>query len=319
MQFQNVPPPVGFNRAHNQPYGGNQVQQIHIAGQGGQQQQAAPMRAHQGVHPDGQNANHQGFQAQWGGYQQQANNRGDAPRQENNQGRPLLGQGQQGPEAQQLWGINNGAHQPMQRSENFRYLCYGQLPPRQASASHQAGYAVGVGGYGSSAQRGTYQALHLQAVGIAPNTMRVPTLGDRLLRGCEQNPGRTSTSLTNTAFPGASARDTRLSGAMQAGDVRVSGYEFPTDHGCSFGRAMSTFASGENLRGRVSIAQGSNIDQNISNQVSQALALKMNFKTKQFANEKVLSDLLKTGGFTADLRSALQAHAAIYEESLNLA
>ena len=173
MPFQNVPPPVDFNRAPIQPHGGRQVQQIHIARHNGLQQNAAPRMAHQGAHLGGQNANHQGFQAQWGG---------NAARQENNQGRPLH-EGQQGPAAQQFSGIYNGAHIPMQRNENLRYLGYGQLPLRQAGASHQAGYAVGAGGYGPVVQRDTNQTSQHHAVGVAPNTMRALTLGHRLLTG----------------------------------------------------------------------------------------------------------------------------------------
>ena len=82
--------------------------------------------------------------------------------------------------------------------------------------------------------------------------MRVLTLGHRLLAGGKQNSERMNTSLTNTVLPAASTGDTRLRGAMQTDGVRASSYEFPTDPGSSFGRAMSTFASGKNLKGRVS-------------------------------------------------------------------
>ena len=78
----------------------------------------------------------------------------------------------------------------MQRIENFRYFGNGQLPLRQAGASHQAGYAVGAGGYGPVVQRDTNQTSQHHAVGVAPNTTRVLTLGHRLLAGGDQNSGR---------------------------------------------------------------------------------------------------------------------------------
>ena len=46
--------------------------------------------------------------------------------------------------------------------------------------------------------------------------------------------------------------------------------------------------------------------------MTQALALKLNFKTTQQANEKALRSLIKSSGLATDLKQALQARAAIY-------
>lgn len=46
--------------------------------------------------------------------------------------------------------------------------------------------------------------------------------------------------------------------------------------------------------------------------LGQALALKLNIKTSQQANEKVLLSLLKPGGENAGLKQTLQARAAVY-------
>ena len=46
--------------------------------------------------------------------------------------------------------------------------------------------------------------------------------------------------------------------------------------------------------------------------LGQALALKLNIKTSQQANEKVLLSLLKPGGENAGLKQTLQALAAVY-------
>ena len=50
--------------------------------------------------------------------------------------------------------------------------------------------------------------------------------------------------------------------------------------------------------------------------VTQALALQLNLKTTQHANEKALSSLTKAKGSAASLKQALQARAAVYGELL---
>ena len=56
---------------------------------------------------------------------------------------------------------------------------------------------------------------------------------------------------------------------------------------------------------------------NFSGQLSQALALQLNFKTTQQANEKALRSLLKSQGLATDLKQALQARAAVYGDLLD--
>ena len=51
--------------------------------------------------------------------------------------------------------------------------------------------------------------------------------------------------------------------------------------------------------------------------VSQALALKLNLKTTQQANEKVLLSLLKSDGQKGGLKQMLQARAAVYGNFLD--
>ena len=58
-------------------------------------------------------------------------------------------------------------------------------------------------------------------------------------------------------------------------------------------------------------------EDNFKDQLSQALALQLNFKTTQQANEKALRSLLKSQGLATDLKQALQARAAVYGELLD--
>ena len=52
-------------------------------------------------------------------------------------------------------------------------------------------------------------------------------------------------------------------------------------------------------------------------QLSQALALKLNFKTTQHANEKALLQIVKSRGSALELKQALQARGAIYGDLLD--
>ena len=91
-------------------------------------------------------------------------------------------------------------------------------------------------------------------------------------------------------------------------------YEFPTRFGGSFERALSTFAKCPqgDLTGRS--LQVNHSDDSFKSEVSQALALKLNLKTQQHANEKVLHELVKSGGRCRTLKQAVQARAAVYDE-----
>ena len=59
------------------------------------------------------------------------------------------------------------------------------------------------------------------------------------------------------------------------------------------------------------IAKGGE-DDSFRDYLTQALALKLDFKTTQQANEKALRSLIKSSGLATDLKQALQARAAIY-------
>ena len=56
---------------------------------------------------------------------------------------------------------------------------------------------------------------------------------------------------------------------------------------------------------------------NFRDELSQALALKLNFKTTQQANEKALLNVLKSKGKATDLKQTLQARSALYGEMLD--
>ena len=55
-------------------------------------------------------------------------------------------------------------------------------------------------------------------------------------------------------------------------------------------------------------------DDSFKSKVCQALALKLNLKTHQNANEKVLQEIVKTGGRCGTLKQVVQARAAVYDE-----
>ena len=98
--------------------------------------------------------------------------------------------------------------------------------------------------------------------------------------------------------------------------VRQEGpFEFPTRHGGNFERAMRTFANApeEGLAG-TGLEYNTRFEENFRTEVSQALALKLNLKTQQHANEKMLRSLVKAGGRCLTLKQAVQARAAVYDE-----
>ena len=95
-------------------------------------------------------------------------------------------------------------------------------------------------------------------------------------------------------------------------------FEYPTRFGGSFARALSTIA-----RNPVEGAQGTGYNMNNSptekfhNEFSQAVALKLNLKTQQHANEKMLRTLMGTGGQRSVLKQAVQARAAVYDQVID--
>ena len=60
----------------------------------------------------------------------------------------------------------------------------------------------------------------------------------------------------------------------------------------------------------------SNGEDSFKEHVTQALALKLNLKTNQQANERSLLNLLKSKGLDGNLKQMLQARAAVYGHQL---
>ena len=63
------------------------------------------------------------------------------------------------------------------------------------------------------------------------------------------------------------------------------------------------------------IGSGGHIpDNDFKTQISQALALKLNLKTQQHANERMFRRMVVTGGSCSSLKQAIQARAAVYSQ-----
>ena len=90
-------------------------------------------------------------------------------------------------------------------------------------------------------------------------------------------------------------------------------YAYPSMFNGKFTQAMSSIARNPSsgVSGRVC---DHNLDDSFKTEVSQALAIKLNLKTKQHANKKVLHKLVQSGGKCTSLKQALQARAAVYGE-----
>ena len=90
-------------------------------------------------------------------------------------------------------------------------------------------------------------------------------------------------------------------------------YAYPSIFNGKFTQAMSFIARNPSsgVSGRVC---DHNLDDSFKTEVSQALAIKLNLKTKQHANKKVLHKLVQSGGKCTSLKQALQARAAVYGE-----
>ena len=61
----------------------------------------------------------------------------------------------------------------------------------------------------------------------------------------------------------------------------------------------------------------SNNKDTFGEQISQALAIKLNLKTTQHANEKALVQLLQADSYCGELKQTLQARAAVYGTQLD--
>ena len=99
---------------------------------------------------------------------------------------------------------------------------------------------------------------------------------------------------------------------MNSGRLR-SQYAYPTRFNGRFAQAMSAVAR-DPRRGFSGKVTGNNLDDKFQSEVSQALAIKLDLKTRQHANEKVLNQLVHSGGECSSLKQAVQARAAVYGE-----
>ena len=91
-------------------------------------------------------------------------------------------------------------------------------------------------------------------------------------------------------------------------------YAYPTRFEGRFARALSKIAQNHDrgVTGRVS---QNTLDGEFQSEVSQALALKLDLKTRQHANDKMLNKLIRSGGNCSSLKQAVKARAAIYGEA----
>ena len=84
-----------------------------------------------------------------------------------------------------------------------------------------------------------------------------------------------------------------------------------------FLQAMNAIATNAEAHTKGVFSGISGGDDNFKEQFAQALALKLNFKTTQQANEKALKQLLAAKGSAYGLKQVLQARAAIYDNLLD--
>ena len=85
----------------------------------------------------------------------------------------------------------------------------------------------------------------------------------------------------------------------------------------NFAQAMSSIACNAESEARGVFDLASQGKDSFNEKICQALAIKLNLKTNQQANEKVLLSLVKSGGKSAGLKQTLQARAAVYGSLLD--
>ena len=96
-------------------------------------------------------------------------------------------------------------------------------------------------------------------------------------------------------------------------DLVSSNNSYPAMFNEKFAQAMGTIARipDSGIPARVT---SDHLDDTFKTEVSQALAIKLDLKTRQHANKKMLQKLIKSGGSCSSLKQALQARAAVYDE-----
>ena len=106
----------------------------------------------------------------------------------------------------------------------------------------------------------------------------------------------------------------RLSYPLQPArnDPLSTTYSYPTTYNRRFAQAMSSIARNPDtgIPGRVT----DHLDDNFKTEVSQALVIKLDLKTRQHAHKKVLQKMIRSGGSCPSLKQAVQARAAVYGE-----
>ena len=77
---------------------------------------------------------------------------------------------------------------------------------------------------------------------------------------------------------------------------------------------MSTIANNPETGATGIVDQENYTDDNFKREISQALAIKLNLKTRQHANEKMLHEIVRSCGKCSTLKQAVQARSAVYDE-----
>lgn len=98
--------------------------------------------------------------------------------------------------------------------------------------------------------------------------------------------------------------------------TRCTEWSFPTNPNGTFARAMSAIACNAEAGAKGVFNLVSSGEDSFKEQVTQALALKLNLRTNQQANERSLLNLLKSKGLDGNLKQILQARAAVYGHQL---
>ena len=97
---------------------------------------------------------------------------------------------------------------------------------------------------------------------------------------------------------------------------RDRGFEFPTRPEGRFAQVMSSVACKPEAKAKGEVVSNfAYPNDTFSEQVSQALAIKLNLRTSQHANEKALGQLLQANN--GELKKTLQARAAVYGAQLD--
>ena len=137
-------------------------------------------------------------------------------------------------------------------------------------------------------------------------------------RGREENPFQRATNeKRGTQIPADMSDDRAQLANLGGRSVRPTNYEFPTNPSGSFAQAMSSIACNAEAGAKGVFNSISQDNDSFKEHVSQALAIKLNLKTTQQANEKVLLSLLKSEGKNSGLKQTLQARAAVYGSLLD--